>query len=352
MRGPTPRSLPPPYRRSAVDPLFVRLDGNEGAVADPVVLDELARSLRGDAVRAARLLRDYPSSEPLRELLAQRFAVDRTRVAVTAGADGALDRLFRAYLEPGDEVLVAEPTFEMFPRFAALAGSTLVGAPWRAEFPVDALVAVAGPRARMALVVSPNNPTGAVVDADTLERFARALPGTLVVLDHVYVEYATADLTALALTLPNVVVVRTFSKARGLAACRVGYALGPEAVIEAITAAGEPYPVAALSLAVAEASLLAGDGPMLGHVVRIQEHRRILRQALAALGAPTRDSQANFVYVEIGERAESVHRALLADSLAVRSFPGALRITVPHDVAVLTRLLQSLPRAFASGAPS
>ena len=138
-------------------------------------------------------------------------------------------------------------------------------------------------------------------------------------LDHVYVEYADTDLTQPALALPNVVVVRTFSKARGLAACRVGYALGPESAIDAIGAAGEPYPVAALSLAVAEANLLTGDASDTGTHRPYSYASCGLGARLAELGIRAPASQANFVYLELGKSAPDLRAGLLAQGFAVRA---------------------------------
>ena len=146
------RPLPDPYIRPAAPAVGTTLlDGNEGARPDCELRDALAQEVAPfDSERFATLYRDYPSREPLRRDLARRFGIEPARVAVTAGADGAIDRLFRAFLQPGDEVLTALPTFEMFPRFAALAGASLRGVVRDGAFPVDALIANAGPRTRVA----------------------------------------------------------------------------------------------------------------------------------------------------------------------------------------------------------
>jgi histidinol-phosphate/aromatic aminotransferase/cobyric acid decarboxylase-like protein len=267
-RVPAPRPLPSAYTREKPrEQGALALDGNEGLRPDAALRALLAGAAApADLETFAANFRDYPSSSALRADLAARFGLGIDRLAVTAGADGAIDRLFRAFLATGDEVLTVAPTFEMFPRFAALAGASLRSVPRRGDrFPVDEMVGAATPRTRIALVVSPNNPTGEVAAADDLRRLSGALPDCLVLLDHVYVEYADEDLTGVALELPNVVVLRTFSKARGLAGCRVGYALGPPSVLAALEVAGDPYPVAGPSLAAARASLGAGDATMARH---------------------------------------------------------------------------------------
>lgn len=351
------RPLPDPYIRPAAPEVGTTLlDGNEGARPDRELRDALAHEVAPfDSESFATLYRDYPSREPLRRDLARRFGIEPARVAVTAGADGAIDRLFRAFLQPGDEVLTALPTFEMFPRFAALAGASLRGVIRDGAFPVDALIANAGPRTRVALLVSPNNPSGEVARAADLEVLARALPEVLILLDHVYVEYAEEDLTGRALGLDNVVVVRTFSKARGLAGCRVGYALGAESAIAALEVAGDPYPVSGPSLAAARVSLARGDGRLRDHVARVRSHRSRLLERLAEWGLPCPPSQANFVLPWFGADRDRVFSALLEQRLLVRRFSnrpellGALRITVPEDPATFERLVAALGEILQNG---
>jgi histidinol-phosphate aminotransferase len=357
-RVPAPRPLPSAYTREKPrEQGALALDGNEGLRPDAALRALLAGAAApADLETFAANFRDYPSSSALRADLAARFGLGIDRLAVTAGADGAIDRLFRAFLATGDEVLTVAPTFEMFPRFAALAGASLRSVPRRGDrFPVDEMVGAATPRTRIALVVSPNNPTGEVAAADDLRRLSGALPDCLVLLDHVYVEYADEDLTGVALELPNVVVLRTFSKARGLAGCRVGYALGPPSVLAALEVAGDPYPVAGPSLAAARASLGAGDATMARHVDAVRAHRTALLEEFSRLGVPCPPSQANFALPRFAGARDAVFDALLRAGFLVRRFdsPGledALRITIPEDPGTFARLLTALRAASAIAA--
>ncbi len=227
-------------RRPPPGAIALKLDGNEGSLP---ALDLMVDALRGGG---PELLRRYPDATALEAALGRRWGVQPARVLVTAGADEAIDRCCRAFLPAGATMLVAEPSFEMLDRYAALAGGELVAVPWApGPFPTAAMLERLDERTALIAIVSPNNPTGEVATIEDVRRLAGAAPGALVLLDHAYVEYADEDLTAPALTLPNVVVTRTFSKARGLAGCRVGFALGAPAVIAALRAAGGPYPVAA-----------------------------------------------------------------------------------------------------------
>jgi histidinol-phosphate aminotransferase len=186
-------------------------------------------------------------------------------------------------------------------------------------------------------LVTPNNPTGEVASADDLRRLAKAAPRSLVILDHAYVEFADTDLTAVALTLPNVVVVRTFSKAWGLAGCRVGYALGPARIIRALRAAGGPFPVSSVSLAIAGVLFERGTEARDQFVARIRSERDELFQLLVTLSASPRTSEGNFVFAELGPRSRDVHTSLLTQGVMVRlvsnkaGVPLGLRIALPGE---------------------
>src|SRR5437764_722570 len=320
------------YRRpTAPGPALLRLDSNEGVLPPRALLAGLAGA-------DPELLRRYPEVSELEAALAARLGVAPERVIVTAGADEAIDRACRAFLEPDRTVVLPDPCFDMFDRCAALAGGTLVRVPWRdGPFPLDGFVGRLEARTGVVVVVSPNNPTGAVATLAQVRRLAAAAPNALLVLDHLYVEYADEDLTPGEIDLPNVLVLRTFSKAWGLAGCRVGYAVGSPYVIGVLRAAGGPYSVAAPSIALALAQPARGAEALQAHVARIRVERDQLATRLGAWGgglAP-RPSQANFVLVECGGRAQPIRAALAERGVVVRDFPGrpgletSLRITLP-----------------------
>jgi histidinol-phosphate aminotransferase len=335
-------------RRPPQGVIQLQLDGNEGPAP--------AFDLMVDALRAAgpELLRRYPDATALEAALAQRCSVEPARVLVTAGADEAIDRCCRAFLAAGATMLMPEPSFEMLDCYAALAGGELVSVPWApGPFPIAAMLERLDDRTALVAIVSPNNPTGEVATIDDVQRLARAAPDALILLDHAYVEYADEDLTAPALAFPNVVVTRTFSKARGLAGCRVGFVLGSGEVIAALRAAGGPYPVAGPSLAFAALQLERGDTAMAAHIAQVRRERAALSTLLATCGVAPRRSQANFVYADLGQRAAFVHAALAAQGILVRDFPdrpaaaGGLRITLPGDSTAFERLSEALDIALA-----
>ena len=326
----------------------LKLDSNEGPLPSPDLL-------AGLATLDPETLRRYPDATTLEATLGSRFGVAAERVIVTAGADDAIDRVCRAYLGAGRTMLLAEPTFDMFDHFAGLSGAAgLVRVPWRSgEFPLTAFLDRLGEQPAVIAVVSPNNPTGATATTADVRRLAEAAPTALVVLDHVYGEYADEDITRGVIDLPNVVVLRTLSKAWGLAGCRIGYAIGSSAVIARLRIAGAPYPVAGPSIALALKRLAGGDTTLRTHIARVREERADLCERLTASRLEPLPSQANFILVECGALAPFVTAALAALGVVVRTFahrPGltsALRITLPGNATEFERLVAALETVLA-----
>ena len=339
---PTTRVPKDPYRR-ATPPArsTLRLDGNEGDYPPSLLLRQLA-SLETAA------LRDYPDASDLEREIAIRFGVEPERVVITAGADDALDRVCRAYLEPGRKLLVPVPTFEMIHRFAAAAGGSVATVPWGNSFPTEALIANIDQQTALVAIVSPNNPTGLVATAADLERVAVAATSSYVLLDHAYIEYADVDLTEAALAFENVIVARTFSKAWGLAGCRVGYAIAPPQVANVIRNAGNPYPVSALSIAAVTERLRIGEAAMNTHAARIRNERERLSDHLDSLGVSSPPSQGNFLFAELGDRARWVYDGLVSCGVLVRFFPHreetrtGLRISLPGNEGDFAKLTKAL----------
>ena len=338
-----PAAYAPPRPRGPID---LQLSRNEG---------RCPRGLSQPQLPQQELAR-YPDLAALRRELAGRWGLPPERALLTAGGDDVLLRCCLASAaSPGGAVL-ATPTFEMIPRYLAMANVPMRCVPWpEGPFPTDALIE-AGRDAAIAFVVTPNNPTGAVASPRDVERIARALPDTLVVLDAAYGELATNDPTPAALALPNVVVVRTLSKAWGLAGLRVGYALGSAAWIARLAAVGNPYPVSSASAALARTRLATGEEDMRAYAERVADERADLSALLTRLGArPAAPTEANFVLARELDPQWTVE-ALAALGIAVRAFPGnpeladAVRITVPGEAPSFTRLCAALTSALAPAA--
>ncbi len=300
------------------------------------------------------IARRYPSTAQLEQILAARMQVDPACVLVTAGGDDGIDRACRACLEPGRTIIVPVPTFEIIERDAILAGAEVVRVPWpEGDYPIQAVLGAIDGRTAMVAVVSPNNPTGAVASSLDLEELAKAAPEAWILVDLAYTEFADEDLTRAALGLQNAVVVRTFSKAFGLAGLRVGYAIGPRRIIQAMRAMGSPYPVSSLSLAVAASALEQTPANLQRAVSRVREERGALAETLRVLGARPKPSQANFVLAEFNssELREWVWNALAGLGIGVRKFAAGkeldccLRITCPGNKAAFERLTRGLGAA-------
>jgi histidinol-phosphate aminotransferase len=326
--------LPPSF---AV-PIDLDLSKNEGRSRAEELLDAIEEP--------RRLVSRYPDTSPLRAKLAALHGISEDRVLVTAGGDDALSRCFLARVAEGSRVVGTYPTFEMIPRYAEQRGAELTEVPWWAgPFPVDEVLAAIGEDADAVFIVSPNNPTGGV--ASELDLLKVAGEARLLVLDAAYVEFADSDPTPALLDLGNVVVTRTLSKAYGLAGLRVGYLLGSRELVAAIGAYGNPYPVSALSAALAETRLERPTSELTTFVEEVRRERVALIGALTGLGARPLPSQGNFVLTECDDAA-AMTSAAAALGIGLRRFPDrpgletAVRITLPGDEVDFDRLLSTL----------
>jgi histidinol-phosphate aminotransferase len=302
---------------------------------------------------ADALVRQYPERAALEATLAEHLGVDADQVIVTAGGDDALDRACRAFLAPGRSAIFPTPSFEMIARYIRWTHADLREVPWPGgDYPTAAVLAAADDTTTLISVVSPNNPTGAVATADDLQRLSDARPGALILLDHAYVEFADDDLTPLALTLPNVIVFRTLSKAWGLAGLRVGYAVGPAWMISALRAAGNPYSVSGPSLWLAQWRLEHGHSETLEFCAKVRSEREELERLLESHNVAVQPSQGNFAFARTGWSAW-LRDALAGLGVSIRTWPhvaalaDAVRITLPGDDEAFEALVRGIDAALA-----
>ncbi len=321
-------------------PVQLRLDRNEGRLPPG-----LAREFWTQAESA---MNRYPDTSELASLIALLEGVDADRVLVTAGGDDALNRICQAFLSVGDEMVLPVPTFEMLERYCLLAGGRPVCVPWSGDaFPLDAVAEKIGSRSRLVAVVSPNNPTGSVITEEQLLKLANQNPEVTFIVDLAYTEFAGVDLTPIALELPNAIVVKTFSKAWGMAGLRVGYAIAHPETIERLRAVGNPYSVTGLSAAIVCKQLSGQSDWMNRYVERIRVERERLTAWFRERAVTVRSSQANFVLASFGN-AEAVWLDLARQGIAVRRFErpaeleSSLRITLPGSEEDYEILEQSL----------
>jgi histidinol-phosphate aminotransferase len=278
---------------------------------------------------AASDVNRYPDNGAveLTEAIATRYGVPMSHVAVGCGSVGVVQQMLEAVAEPGAEVLYAWRSFEAYPYLADLAGARSVRVPLRdEEHDLDAMAAAVTDATRLIFICSPNNPTGTGVRTDKLVRFIDNVPGDcLVVLDEAYVQYvrdpAVADGVKLYRDRPNVAVLRTFSKAYGLAGLRVGFLIGHEPVAAAARKTMLTFSVNAVAQAAAVASL-AAEGELLDRVELVVAERDRVRSELLAMGWSVPATEANFVWLRLGAETADFANACGSAGISIRPFGG------------------------------
>jgi len=296
------------------------------------------------AVQAATAFNRYPDALAgrLRDRLAQRYDVSADRVHVAAGSVSILYQLAQAVATVGDEIILPWRSFEAYPGIVTVTGATAVMVPLTdaAENDLTAMAAAVTDRTRAIFVCTPNNPTGAIVTQAAFDAFVAAVPSdVLIVLDEAYAEFVTTpdavDGTAVvAAGHENVVVLRTFSKAYGLAGLRIGYAIGHPRILDVARSAGIPLSVTAQAEAAALASLDAED-ELRARVAAVSARRDALVSRLRDAGWDVPDAQGNFVWLPAGERSLEVAAAFEAADLVVRPFAGdGVRVSVGEEESV------------------
>ena len=313
----------------------VKLASNEGPFPPlPAALEAMART--------ASDLNRYPDGGVyrLQEALAARHSIARDEVCAGAGADGCIDMLSQAVLDPGDEIVCCVPSFPSYVIYARKQAAVPVTVPLQDHrYDLDGLLAVITPRTKLVYVCDPNNPTGTMNTRDELDVFFERVPEhVIIVVDQAYFEYIDRPDYPDAVERyvkegRRAVVLRTFSKIYGLAGLRVGYAVGPSDVCAAMSKTRRPFDVAAPAQLAALASL-----DDLGEIAR---RRNVNAEGLAALGTtlrkhglePVPGAVGNFLYVDTGRDVGPLYDALLREGVIVRPLhgfgaPSAIRVSV------------------------
>jgi histidinol-phosphate aminotransferase len=272
------------------------------------------------------------------EATAERLGIRGDQLAFGSGSSGVLYHLIQATCAPGDEVIFAWRSFEAYPIAVRLTGATPIMVPLApgGVHDLDAMLAAITPATKMILVCTPNNPTGPAIGPDEVAAFVEAVDGrALVVVDEAYREFAVAPprTTELIKDHPGVVSLRTFSKAYGLAGFRVGYGIADPAVAGAIRKTAIPFGVSGPAQAAVIASL-AAEQALLDRVGVIIERRDLLLARLRAAGLDVPDSQANFIWLPLGDRTAAAVKTFTEAGLMVRGYgDDGLRITVGEPEA-------------------
>ena len=299
-------------------------------------------------------LNRYPDPQcgPLRAALASWLGIEPDRLWLGNGSDEALDVLVRTFVDPGEPVVVCTPTYGMYEVTARAHDAEVRRVPLDDDFDLDVPASAAAARgAKLVFICSPNNPTGNLLSPARVEELARAFDG-LVVVDEAYVEFSgRPSLIDRVAARGNLAVLRTFSKAWGLAAARVGYLVADPRVVEYLDRVDLPYPLSALSAQVALRAL-ENAAQMARHVAKIVAERARLTERLEALGLEVFPSDANFVLVRVPNAAH-VHRRLaegfgivVRDRSDIPRLEDCLRITAgrAEDTDRLCAALEAIGR--------
>ncbi|MEU6641275.1 histidinol-phosphate transaminase [Saccharomonospora sp. NPDC046836] len=312
-------------------------------------------SVAAAIAQATSQVNRYPDmgSQALAERLAGELDVPTERIAIGCGSVSLCQQVVQAMCAPGEEVLFAWRSFEAYPIVTQVANAAAVTVPLDAGHRHDlgAMLDAITPATRVVFVCNPNNPTGTVVHREALTEFLdRVPPHVLVVLDEAYREFVTdrevPDGLEFARTRQNVAVLRTFSKAYGLAGLRVGYAVGPEEVVTALRKVYVAFSVNALAQTAALASLDAKD-ELLARCADIVLERTRVRETLLAAGYEVPETEANFVWLPLGERTVEFAQHQLEHKVVVRPFAGdGVRVTIstPEENDVFLDAARSFPR--------
>jgi histidinol-phosphate aminotransferase len=297
------------------------------------------------ALQAETTINRYPDATAarLRARIAERYDTTPDGVHIASGSVAIIAQLLLAVAAPGDEVIYAWRSFEAYPGLALVAGARSVQVPLTDDFRHDlpAMAAAVTDRTRVIIVCSPNNPTGGVLTHAEVEEFLAAVPDdVLVILDEAYAEFVTSPDSVNGRTKgflaghPNVVMLRTFSKAYGLAGLRVGYAVGHPRVLDAARSTAIPLSVTAQAESAALASLDAED-ELLERVAALVERRDRLVDGIRATGWTVPDTEANFLWLPAGQATLAVAELFSEGGIITRPFAGeGVRISVGEEEAI------------------
>lgn len=325
-----PQTLPA-YRDLATYPTeegrgtYLRMDFNEGP---PPPLSLLSAQLALCAYGATL----YPEYGPLKRVAAQTWGVNPDMILPVNGADEGIALVLRAFTDAGNAVVMPTPTFPMYRIYSEVCGTPVIGVPLGLDLQVDLdAMRAAIPTGTMLALCSPNNPTGRAIPMDMIERLLEAADGRPVLLDETYAPFCGQDGVPLLTRYPNLLLLRTLSKASGLPGLRCGFLVGDPTLIASLDGLRSPFNVNAIA-ATLGAQILDGDA---GRAARIRDAvcgREALQQALEAMGIPTIPSDTHFFLAQLGEAAAPAAAYLRTRNILVKvlgaPLKGYLRLSV------------------------
>lgn len=305
-----------------------RLDFNENTVGcSPRVIARLREKLGEEALTV------YPEYEAARAAAAQFLNIDDDQFLLTNGTDEAIQVLVNTFVDDNDEVIVPAPSYAMYKFYAEVAGAGIVTIPYRGEslaFPLEELLAAINGKTRAILIANPNNPTGSWIELDGIRRILDAAPHAAVLVDEAYYEFCGITAIDLIRSCPNLFVSRTFSKAYGMAALRLGVLVTQAANAAFCRKAQSPYSVNLLA-AIALPAAVADTEYVRSYTEAALTSRLLLELGFRERGIRHWPSRANFVLFDAGAKAIPIRDALRERGILVRDrsyeLPGAVRVT-------------------------
>jgi len=323
----------------------LRLDFNENTVGcAPEVVRALRRALTPE------MLTRYPEYGERRQTLAGYFGLKPEETLLTNGTDDAIKAICDAFVDPGDVLLVPAPTFPVYEFFHKVAGGAIERVRYneRFELPVENVVAAVNEKTRWIALGSPNNPTGTEISEPDLQTILESSPDVLVFVDEAYFDYSGHTVLPWIRKYENLLVSRTFSKAFGLAALRMGFIFGNPGLVELMHRAQNPFQVNSLALGAA-CIAIQHEEHVKKYVAQVHTNRERVYRWLESRGIPFVPSAANFILTRVGQRAPEIAQRLRAEGILVRDWSydpnlqGYLRFTIGSGVQT-RRLLAGLER--------
>ena len=304
------------------------------------------------AVRALKRLTPkklamYPEYQRSTRHIARYLGARPAEVLLANGGDDALRVFFDTFVDPGSSVLFCEPTFPMYRFYAEVFGARTIALRYsrQMEFPIAEALVTLRKKPRVMFVANPNNPTGTLLEPSAIRKLLHAAPNTAIVIDEAYADFSGASVVPWIRRYPNLFVVRTFSKAAGLAGLRLGAVIASEISLSMLRRAMPPFPVNVAVLAAAEAAIR--DRVTIRRYVRdVKSTRKWLAAQLRQIGVNTFPSAGNFLLADFGARGPALFRWLDSQGILLRDrsreiAPGFVRITIGTR-AEMERLLRAI----------
>jgi len=313
-----------------LDEYKLKLDSNENAMGPSPKVIEALRNL------TAQDIKYYPAYGEVINKIAKVNNIEPEMILPTSGADEAINYIFDVFVEPKDTVLTVTPSFSMPKIYANILGCTYQEINYTEKFifPIDEILNNINEKTKLIIVTTPNNPTGEAVSRENMLKILEKADGKYVLIDETYFNYAKDSFIDLLEKHPNIFIMRSMSKDFGLAGLRFGYIIANKENINHIKKAIRPYSV---NIAAVKAALAALDDiEYLNYVIsQVKESKKLLAEVLKPIAVKVYPSDANFLLVDFGEKADFIYKKLLNSGIKVKNFgktenlENCLRITLP-----------------------